>query len=336
MLRTEHPVARLAAPLLAVCLVATACTGGEDTTNAAAPAEQQESPKPVKSQWPFTGETFTGKLPQHRAVAVKIENTDSGAPQAGLGSADLVVEELVEGGLTRLAAFYYSDMPRDVGPVRSMRATDIGIVKPTKSLLVASGGAPPTMQRIRKAHIPTATEGTKGYHRVSDRPAPYNLFMNLARLPADKTKGPAPQNYLPWGSAQKLDAGKPAKKVTAQFSAGSSTRWTWSGSAWKRADSLAAKGDDFKADNVLALEVKVVDAGYTDPSGARVPESVLTGNGDATLFYDGQAYKGTWKKKSNASPIKLTSAKGGPLPVPPGHTWIELIPASGGGLSYGK
>ncbi len=59
-----------------------------------------------------------------------MDNTDASAPQLGLGSADMVVEELVEGGLTRLAAFFYSELPGDVGPVRSMRASDIGIVSP--------------------------------------------------------------------------------------------------------------------------------------------------------------------------------------------------------------
>ena len=66
-------------------------------------------------------------------MVAKIDNTYASAPQIGLGEADMVVEELVEGGLTRLAAFYYSEIPGDVGPVRSMRASDIGIVSPVKA-----------------------------------------------------------------------------------------------------------------------------------------------------------------------------------------------------------
>ena len=49
-------------------------------------------------------------------IVTKIDNTSSSAPQVGLGSADLVVEELVEGGFTRLAAFYYSEVPADDRP----------------------------------------------------------------------------------------------------------------------------------------------------------------------------------------------------------------------------
>ncbi|MGH3354469.1 MAG: DUF3048 domain-containing protein [Nocardioidaceae bacterium] len=330
--------ARLAALLLAVTTITTACSGGEEAPAGKAPSpEGQGRPAAhVTSKWPFTGETFHGKLPKHRAVMVKIENTSSSKPQRGLGSADLVVEELVEGGLTRLAAFYYSSQPSEVGPVRSLRGTDIGVVKPSKGVAVASGGAPVTMRRVRQAHVVTATEGTKGYYRVSDRPSPYNLFMNLKQLPADKLKGPRPQPYLPFGSATDLGKGQPAEKVTAKFSAGTSTEWTWTRKGWKQSGGYAAKGDEFKPDNVLALRVRQVDAGYTDPAGNPVPESVFSGKGAATLLTDGKAYEGTWMKKGMGGSLKLVTAKGERLPVPPGNTWIELIPASGGGLSISK
>ena len=95
-------------------------------------------------------------------MVAKIDNTDSSAPQIGLGSADMVVEELVEGGLTRLAVFYYSQIPGEVGPVRSMRASDIGIVSPVDASVVTSGAAGQTIARIKGAGIPFFQEGAKG------------------------------------------------------------------------------------------------------------------------------------------------------------------------------
>lgn len=337
MSRTIPCFARLGALLLAVVLTASACSGeAEPTADASAPEGGTSAASPP-TRWPLTGEPAAGKLPDHRAVVVKIENTGSSEPQTGLGSADLVVEELVEGGLTRLAAFYYSEMPSEVGPVRSLRGTDINVVKPARAALVASGGAPKTMQRVREAKVVTAPEGTPGYYRVSGRPAPYNLFMNLKKLAKSKTDGPRPQNYLPWGDAAKLKSGKKATEVTAKFSAGSSTEWNWNGRVWHRAGSHATPADDFRTDNVLALTVKQTDAGYTDAAGNPVPESVLEGKGPATLFHQGKAYEGTWIKKSPTSPIRLVTAKGQAIPVPPGNTWVELVPASGGaGLTFGK
>ena len=101
----------------------------------------------VAGEWPLTGLPAKGEAPGHPVMVVKIDNTGSSSPQIGLGKADLVTEELVEGGSTRLAVFFYQHVPKLVGPVRSMRATDIGIVKPAKAVLVASGGAPPTVRR---------------------------------------------------------------------------------------------------------------------------------------------------------------------------------------------
>ena len=95
-------------------------------------------------------------------MVAKIDNTASSAPQLGLGSADLVVEELVEGGMTRLAVFFYSDIPGAVGPVRSMRASDIGIVSPVEAQVVTSGAAPVTINRISQAGIKFFGEGAPG------------------------------------------------------------------------------------------------------------------------------------------------------------------------------
>ena len=45
------------------------------------------------------------------------------------GDADLVFVELVEGGATRLAAVFHSEEVRTVGPIRSMRTTDVKILQ---------------------------------------------------------------------------------------------------------------------------------------------------------------------------------------------------------------
>ena len=47
--------------------------------------------------------------------AVKVDNTGHAHPQAGLSKADVVYVEQVEGGVTRLAAIYSSELPG--GPV---------------------------------------------------------------------------------------------------------------------------------------------------------------------------------------------------------------------------
>ena len=83
---------------------------------------------------------------KHPILVTKIDNSTSSSPQVGLSHADLVVEELVEGGITRLAVFFYSDVPDNAGPVRSMRASDIGIVPGDHATVVTSGAAGVTVR----------------------------------------------------------------------------------------------------------------------------------------------------------------------------------------------
>ncbi len=328
--------------LATTCLALTAC--GDDKKSDE--PEEKESAAPAAEvsgdpdSWPLTGLPVDGgddSIQNHPVLVLKLDNTGASAPQQGLGSADLVVEELVEGGSTRLAAFYYSDIPGDVGPVRSMRASDIGIVSPVHGTMVTSGAASQTISRLKDADVDFVAEGSKGFFRESSRSAPYNLFTNLKDVAkATKLEKPArPVDYLPFADAD-LPGGQPAKQLTAQFSGGHSTTWAFRDGHYVNENSYAADGDEFLADTVLVLRVKVGDAGYTDPAGNPVPETKLEGKGTVMLFHDGSLVRGTWTKKSLDAPLEL-STKAGDLSVPPGHTWIELVPESEpGDVTFGK
>jgi hypothetical protein len=303
-------------------------TGCNKTAAATAPGSVAHRGLTTAGTWPLTGLPARGTTPKHPVLVVKIDNSVSSQPQVGLGKADLVTEELVEGGSTRLAVFYYQRVPKLVGPVRSMRATDIGIVAPAQASLVASGGAPPTVARVRAAGITAYTEGATGFRRDSARRAPYNLFMELGRLAGTTRARTTVSSYLPFGTAAALPKGRPARGVAAGFSASHTTRWTYQGGKYVNANSFAAQGDRFRPDNVLVLRVKVGDAGYLDPAGNPVPETKFTGSGTALLFHGGRVVRGTWNKTLD-TPISLRTAAG-PLSVPVGHTWIELVPTNGG------
>lgn len=322
----------MALPVLAA-LAVSGCTSVSGATGAAdGPAAQATAQGlTVAGRWPLTGEPAQGRTPRHPVLVVKIDNSESSRPQVGLGSADLVTEELVEGGSTRLAAFYYQDLPTRVGPVRSMRATDIGIVKPARAVLVASGGAPPTRRRVKAAGIPMFVEGATGFSRDSSRRAPYDLFMALPELAATVRAEDTVPSYLPFGSAEDLPAGRPASGLSAVFSGGHTTRWSYAGGAggtYTNDNGFAAAGEEFRPDTVLVLRVRVADAGYLDPAGNKVPETTFTGSGAALLFHGGRVVRGTWSKTLDST-ISLRTASG-PLAVPAGHTWVELVPRNGG------
>jgi hypothetical protein len=333
--RTTTSPARLrAGALLAVsALLLTACGGDKDSKESEGPADPQGTGQQstLSRINPLTGERL-GAAPKRPILAFKIDNSGSGT-QVGLGKADLVVEELVEGGITRLAAFFYSKVPAKAGPMRSMRATDIGIVQPLEAVLVASGGAGVTVRRVKDAGIRTVTEGAPGYYRGPGY-APYNLFMDVDVLTRKmKALSSVPPPYFPFGE-QELPKGKPAKRFTAAFSTRSATTFEFRKGRYVNTDTNAAAGDDFEPDTVIVLRVKVGDAGYRDPSGAPVPETKFTGRGPAVVFHGGRMIRGTWTKNGlGAVPTLRTAA--GPLEIPPGKVRLELVPLSGGSVRVG-
>lgn len=327
-----------AAALVTASLVLAGCGGNDESPEAETPESQKVAGgSMLDSTWPLTGLPVSGDdsaAQDHPVLVAKMDNTAASAPQIGLGKADLVVEELVEGGLTRLAAFYYSKLPGNVGPVRSMRASDVGIVSPVDATVVTSGAAGKTIARVKGAGITFVQEGSKGFHRDGGRSAPYNLMANLSDVAgAIDQDTERPDDYLPWGDEKDLPKGQPAKTVAASFSGGHTTNWTFGKDGYANQNSYAAQGDTFPADNVLVLRVKVGDAGYLDPAGNRVPETKFTGKGEAMLFHGGSLVRGTWSKSGLSSPLEL-STRAGKLTVPAGRTWIELIPESGGNVTF--
>lgn len=330
----------LTALAVAASLVLAGCGGGEDTNDDESPASQQVAgAEEVAADWPLTGLPVTGDdevEQEHPVLVTKMDNTAASSPQIGLGSADLVVEELVEGGLTRLAVFHYSELPELVGPVRSMRASDIGIVSPVEGSMVTSGAASQTIARIRDAGIQYFAEGAKGIARDTSRSAPYNVFADLTEV-ADEAaiEAARPSDYLPWGAEDDFPKGQRAKTIAATFGGAHTTNWTYNGQGYVNENSYAADGDEFPADTVLVLRVTVGDAGYRDPAGNPVPETKLEGKGEAMIFHGGRLVRGTWKKAGLNAPITL-STKAGELEVPAGHTWIELVPAANGNVTFAK
>jgi hypothetical protein len=309
--------------------------GGDDVTESDDSGAKHAASGHETPLSPLTGLPMMGKLPPHPVVAVKIDNSSSSAPQVGLGAADMVTEELVEGGITRLAVFYYDTIPDSVGPVRSMRATDIGIVLPLDAVLVASGGAAPTVARVDDAGITTYTEGAPGFYRETSRYAPYNLFMRLPELVETLEPGKQPPTYLPFGSDKAIAGGERVGSLTAAFSGSSSSTFEYRDGHYVNTDTYAGAEDQFVADTVLVLRVRVGDAGYLDPAGNPVPETIFEGQGDAMVFNDGRMVRGTWSKPGLDSVVKLSSG-GKPLTLPAGRVWIELVPADGGSVTVSR
>jgi hypothetical protein len=270
---------------------------------------------------------------------MKIENSVDARPQSGLEAADLVVEELVEGGITRFAAMYQSRLPRTAGPVRSVRNVDASLAGPTRGLLAYSGGAGRVLRIVGRAPVQQLSPSQAGnaYHRSSRRRAPHNLYANARKLSAHAHRGHrAPRAYLPFArDTAEAASGKRARVLRLAFSPAEHPTWTYDRARhrWERSEgrrpARAASGARLVADNVIVLRIRTRDAGYKDPAGSFVPETVLKGSGPAILATGGRVVHATWHKRGRDRVLRFTGPGGHPRKIAPGRTWLELVPVKG-------
>lgn len=307
--------------LVAVAIAALTVTGCADS------GSEAEQVPPPPEPWPLTG--LPGPPGDSQVVVVKIENTSGGRPQLGLDRADLVVEELVEGGLTRLAAMYHTSYADLAGPVRSLRETDIGIVLPTGGTLAASGGAPSTSATLEQAGVDVVVDGATGFFKDPNRKAPYNLMLDVAALAATLHGEAPPQPYLAFGDLPQDAAGLPVASVDLLWPASRTTMEPLDSGGWTR---TSPPGEVGAFTNIVALTVPVTFGGGTDAAGTKIPTMQTTGSGDGVVITGDRAYEVTWSKASPTAPWSLrylSEAGEEPFPLPPGRTWLALLPPEG-------
>lgn len=294
----------------------------------------------VPTTWPLTG-IRVDEVADRPAMSIKIENSSLARPQTGLEQADVVWEEMVEGGITRFNAVYHSDVPARVGPIRSLRPMDAAISAPFGGLFVFSGGQPQFVDQVARTGLTMLSNdaGAPGFSRSADRRAPHNVYGDTAAFLREGDRGaPATQFAFARSDAQiTASDGAPTSRIGLSFPA-ASPGWTWEDGpgVWARTEggdeARTTDGGRITAVNVVVLRVQVRDSGARDPGGAPVPETILTGSGDAVVAVGGRSIEATWTKDEVGSVLELTTADGEEVLLAPGNTWVELLPADGSSL----
>ncbi|MEX0429747.1 DUF3048 domain-containing protein [Nocardioides sp. DS6] len=327
---------------MAASLALTAC-GGSDDKKADTPDQQKvASGTTLDSTWPLTGLDVTGSgsaAQKHPVYIAKIDNTEASNPQYGLGKADMVTEELVEGGITRLAVFFYSQLPTKAGPIRSMRATDVGIASPVGAKLITSGAAPYTYNALKKAGVKWIDMNDSHVKRVLDgtHDTLHSVEADVAAIGAGaKGKATRPTDYFPWGKESDFPGKKKAATIAARFSPARTDNWRFQGGKYVLQNSYMADGDVFNPATIVAAQVKTSIAPYTDPAGNPVPVSHFNGKGKAWIFHGGTMIRATWEKKGENAPISFALPGGKELTIPAGKVWLELVPKNGGSVTFTK
>jgi Protein of unknown function (DUF3048) N-terminal domain/Protein of unknown function (DUF3048) C-terminal domain len=328
--------------LIATLLLVSACTGDEPEPADTEPeAAQEEDVPPI---CPLTGEDPPkGVNPARPAVALKIENSPDSRPQTGLDRADIVYEEIVEGGVTRFMAIYHCRDAAEGGPVRSARFDDPKIAKPFTRILAFSGANDIVIKELKKQKLIALDElnasgplfrvppGSTDVHSV------FADTVQLRKLGARRGKdkvGPPESSFFEFGDLPA--GGKKVKSVALHFNPGNEITWQWKGNKWVRFEAGvpfdSSRGEQIGTPNLLVQEVDVNNSkSITDVAGNPSPDIDLAGKGRAFLFRDGRLVSGKWKADKDGVPSFETKS-GEPFTFEVGSTWIELVPSKKGNV----
>lgn len=324
---------------LAVILLLLVVACGRDRT----PPEERfvEQAPPLA---PLTGVPLVDPSAADRpVVATKIDNLASAGPQAGLEAADLVFEEVVEGGITRFLALFHSTVPERVGPIRSARPEDAAILPAFEAILFISGARPDVIKLLNEAGLVVREEDGRILRRELDRRPPHNVFANgkdlfeaaTGALPAAKPIGWQFDQLAPPGAVicQPPCADHPGREIVVKMSQASQAgfRHEADGLYHRLRDTRPNRGTEAVQSgvaNVLVLATQIGPGGCCDPAGNRLAATQVVGSGRALVLRDGQRYEASWSKPLPHHHFTITRPDGTPLALKPGPTWVLLAPAS--------
>jgi Protein of unknown function (DUF3048) N-terminal domain/Protein of unknown function (DUF3048) C-terminal domain len=320
-----------------------ACKSTQNPVSVSTSGEPSPTASPAPSKCPLTGLSPHKPADLKRpAIAVKIENSTEARPQSGLDHADVVFEELVEGGITRFAAIFQCGSVKKAGPVRSARFDDPDFIKPVTRGLAFAGANAIVTKSLTKHRMKLFTDlnDSKALYRVPPgNTSEHSLFANVKLL----LKQAAHKHIRPPGG-DLFHFGPPAaplKKATnvglkfEDSSVAEPIRWRWRGGAWKRYESgqpfMAADGHQITAPNVLIQRVNVkLSTKLVDVVGNPSPRITFSGKGPVLLLRDGGVIKGRWKRRQHR--FFYVTADGRTMTFAPGPIWIELVPSHKGAI----
>jgi hypothetical protein len=286
---------------------------------------------------PLTGrEPRDESLTDRPAIAVKVENAPVARPLAGLEKADLVFEELVEGGATRFMAVYHCGDSSKVGPIRSAREVDPAIMVPLTEILAAAGGNEPVRKALDQSSVVLIEEddADKAMRRVpreglGTEHTLYGASQALRRIGRKKFSDPPPSDVFEHGELQ--EGARKASTVTINFTSSSTITYDWRDGRWMRSQDgepfVAESGKQIGVDNLLIEEHTINYSKIVDVLGTPSTQiKDVNGTGRAVLFRDGRVIRGRWIRESVETPVVFEIKSGERMVLKPGNTWIELVP----------
>ena len=327
-----------------------------------AAAAAADSGLPAYNADPLTG---AARRSNGRIVGVMVNNISNSErqnarPQRGIGSADLLIESKVEGGITRFCAVYHdADAIPEVGPMRSGRDQFLQLLMPWQALYYHDGESAPCTKFISVYNYSGLNIGGKSYFDTPTHPHVAHRDSrgrNVAYEHTEFTSGteikqaaanagislkyPYESTFFRFadyrtGAVNELAGAASGKTVNIVHSdtyktSFSYNRWdsTYKMQMYSRAagkfentvDELTGKQLGFE--NLLICFAGIAD--YPGDSGGVQQVNYVAG-GEAYYFTRGRVQVGRWEKASPEHPLKVYDAAGAEMVFNRGKTYLAMV-----------
>ena len=291
---------------------------------------------------------FSTKYP----IAVMIENHVDTRPQSGYNSADLVFEALVEGGITRTMAIFWSTSVPEIGPIRSARQYYIEWMLPFDPLYMHIGYAISSDPKVNAGgslysfDVKSLDRGGT-FWRSSERYAPHNAYSSTDLLyKKAEVYGytGTPSVIEPWSFKRDAPLDQRGGKTVADFSFFDrltngglyDITWTYdrSQNIYFRSNGTTPYTDANIATQVYAKNV-IIQRVETISTYDEKAHMIITtiGSGDAIILRDGVVISATWKKTDARKRTHFYDSDGTEIQFNRGITWIEAVPIDQGSVN---
>jgi hypothetical protein len=278
------------------------------------------------------------KVPQRPALGVKIGNDPGSRPQTGLPDADIIYEEMAEGGITRYLAIFQCHVPAAIGPTRSVRWDDWHLLASYgHPILAFSGGINQWDEEVASLTWLFDANGSEGptvsaYYRTTNREPPWNYYTSGKALWAmDKNHTPPPKQFS-YSKVPPAGAVPASGASIENFASGSTVQWKWSARLhlWLRyvggEPDVDVSGSQLTARNVIIETMATVPGPYAESDTTPDVESISEGSGKAWVLTDGKVEAGTWKCPAYGDITTYHFPNGKTMTLQPGQTWVEVVP----------
>lgn len=301
-------------------------------------------------QNPITGVLYTKEESASwidiRPLGVMVNNHVDARPQSGLDETDIVYEIVAEGGITRFLAFFLTNTPIKIGPVRSTREYYLVIVKELgDAMLMHIGWSPQALIAIESWPVRSLGRGGGTFWRDTSRnvATEHTAYTNGVDL---RKKG----EELGWTGKKEFDSWKfkndkegytdapVAMEISIDFwSRGDySAFWEYdpSTNTYLRYMGYDAQGkaivhiDNESKKQLSAKNVVVQFAAEYSVKGDEKNrlDYQLIGSGKGLIFEDGKVVQATWSKDSRDGRTKFYDLNGQEIVFNRGNFWISIVP----------